>query len=62
MRSDSQTVSLHYVHMYGVQDRIDYSSFSSQKATEMNLYSILPSAEDYDLLKKDFSILISRMM
>ena len=41
MRSDSQTLSLHYVQMYGVKDRIDYSTFSSQKHTETNIYSIL---------------------
>ena len=62
MRSDSQAVSLHYVHVYGVKDRIDYSSLSSQKPTELNLYDILPSAEDYDSLKKDFTTLISRML
>ena len=41
MHSDSQTLSLHYAQMYGVKDRIDYSTFSSQKHTETNIYSIL---------------------
>ena len=62
MRSDSQTVSLHYIQVYGVKDRIDYSSLSSQKPTETNLYDILPSSEDYELLKKDFTILVSRIV
>ena len=62
MRSDSQTQSLHYVQMYGVKDRVNYSSLSSQIQTELNLYGILPSSDDYDLLKKDFTILISRII
>lgn len=62
MRSDSQTLSLHYVQVYGVKDRIDYSSLSGEKPTQVNLYSVLPDTTDYDLLRKDFTILVSRII
>ena len=62
MRLDSQATSLSYVQSYGVKDRIDYSSISSQKRTEVNLYDVLPTSNDYESLKKDFTILISRMI
>lgn len=62
MRCDAQTKSLHYVQVYGVKDRIDYSLFTSEHKTDMNLYSILPTSEDYESLKRDFGVLISRIM
>ena len=62
MRSDSQTLSLHYVQVYGVKDRIDYSSFCSEKPTQSNLYSVLPDRADYELLRKDFRVLVSRII
>lgn len=62
MRSDSQTVSLHYVQVYAMKDRVDYSTVTCQKQAEVNLYDILPTSEDYDSLKKDFAVLISRMI
>ena len=62
MRSHSQTLPLHYVQIYGIKDRIDYSTFSSQKHTETNVYSILPSLNDYELMKSDFTVLISRII
>lgn len=64
MRADAQTISLNYVQMYGVKDRIDYSSAVScqRSSVELNLYDILPSSRDYDSLKQDFTVLISRMI
>lgn len=62
MRSDSQTLSLHYVQMYGVKDRVDYSTYSSLKQTEANLYSILPGLNDYELIKNDFVVVVSRII
>lgn len=62
MRLDSQTVSLHYVQMYAVKDRVDYSTEPCQKAAEVNLYDVLPSCDDYDSLKRNFSVLISQMI
>lgn len=57
MQSDAQTISLHYVQVYGVRDRIDYSTFSTEKPIEVNLFDILPSYDDLNLLKEDFTIL-----
>ena len=62
MRSDSQTKSLHYVQSYTVRDRIDFSAFSDQPPTEVNAFDVLPSQDDYNLLKADFSVLISRLI
>ena len=63
MRIDSQKKSLHYVQIYSVKDRIDFSSLSeSAKAGEVCLYDILPSTEDYRELKENFSILLARVM
>ena len=62
MRSDSQTLSLHYVQVYGVKDRIDYSSFSDDKPAQLNLYSVLPDTTDYESLRKDFTVLVSRII
>ncbi len=62
MRCDAQTQSLHYVQVYGVKDRIDYSSFTSEQKTEIEVFSILPNSEDYDAVKKIFTVLISRIM
>jgi len=63
MRVDSQTKSLHYVQIYSVKDRIDFSSLSeSTKAGEMCLYDILPSTKDYQELKDNFAILLARVM
>ena len=63
MRIDSQTKSLHYVQIYGVKDRVDFSSLSElPKAAEMCVYDILPSTEDYLKLKENLSILVARTM
>ena len=59
VRSDSQTLSLHYVQVYGVKDRIDYSSFCNEKPTQSNLYSVLPDTADYELLIR---VLVSRII
>ncbi len=56
MRCDAQTQSLHYyVQVYGVKNRIDYSSFTSEQKTEIEVFSILPNSEDYDVVKKNFT-------
>ena len=62
MRSDSQTVSLHYVQAYGVKDRINFSSYGCERPTQSNLYTVLPDTADYELLKRNFQGLISRMI
>lgn len=62
MRSDSQTTSLHYVQVYAVKDRLDYSTLSGITSGKVNLHDILPTLEDYELMKNDFAVLISRMI
>lgn len=62
MRSDNQTKSLHYVHSYAVRDRVNYSCISDEPRTEINAFDILPTEEDYQSLKADFSNLISRLI
>lgn len=64
MRIDSQTKSLHYVQAYAVKDRIDYSYEASERSTdgEVNLYNVLPSAQDYQKLKTNFAVHVSRVI
>ena len=64
MRIDSQTKSLHYVQAYAVKDRIDYSCEASERNrdSEVNLYDILPSAHDYQKLKNNFAVHVSRVI
>lgn len=61
MRLDFQTKSLHYVQIYSVKDRIDFSALSGLPADgEHCLYDILPSIEDYEKLRGNFAILVAR--
>lgn len=63
MHLDSQTKSLHYVHIYSVKDWIDFSSLSgAAKCGEMRVDDILPSTEEYKKLKENFSMLVARIM
>lgn len=62
MRSDSQTRSLHYVQAYAVKDRINYAMFSGNTPTEINVYDILPSGDEYNTLKQNFVIHVSRVI
>ena len=66
MRSDRQTTSLHYFHVYAVLDRVDVSAMSNQvsfvdsQASDLN--ALLPSAEDDMNIKANFSTLVSRIL
>lgn len=63
MTLDSQTKSLHYVHAYAVKDRIDYSCYSGNRdAGEWELYSILPTHQDYLSLKERFVVHVLRII
>ena len=62
MRIDSKSKILHYIHGYALLDRIDYSCEPDERSGEANLYDILPSHDDYKLLKKHFSILVARII
>ena len=62
MRSDNQTRSVHYVQSYAVKDRVNYDSISNEQSTEVNVFDILPTEEDYKSLKMNFAILVSRVI
>ena len=54
---------LHYVEVYSVKDRVDYSKLStSQPSLSQSLYSIIPSSADYQMVKDNFSVLVSRVL
>ena len=64
MSINQQSQSLHYVQAYAVKDCIDFSTISDKRGDEgeQNLYSLLPDSEDYAILKKRFSIHVSRIV
>lgn len=62
MRSEHQTKSLHYVQSYAVRDRLDFSAFSKEARTEVDLFDIIPDGSDYQLLKANFTTLVSRII
>ncbi len=62
MTSDNLTWSLHYVQSYAVKDRVNYDCLSGERRTEVCILDILPTKEDYDILKKNFAVLVSRVM
>ena len=61
---ESQTRSLHYVQIYSVKDKIDFSIFDQQLPTFdfKNLYDILPSPQDYIAIKKNFTMIVARLI
>ena len=61
MRINTSTLSLHYFHSYAVLDRVDLSGIPDiQPPGTCDLLALLPSSGDVDMLKQQFSILISR--
>lgn len=66
MRIDKQTKSLHYMHKYAVRDRIDLSSFTDRPSlpdiSKIKVSSILPSVDDQSAIKKNFAVLIARVL
>ena len=61
-RNDRQTKSYHYCHAFALKDRVDLSSYSDTKPDHLNIdpFCLLPSADDFKQLKKNFFILVSR--
>ncbi len=61
-RMDRTTQSFHFFHVYSVLDRIDCSCLSDDppKQDKIDPLSLLPSEDNYEMLKRDISILISR--
>ena len=63
MREDSQNQSLPYMQVYAVRDRIDFSDISkAPPATEKNLYSFLPTSDEYQILKENMAILVAHIL
>ncbi len=61
-RVDKVKQSLHYVHTYGVKDRVDLSSLSDDppKNPKHDANDLMPSTGDVTRLKEVFCILLSR--
>lgn len=63
MREDVQNESLHYVQVYAVKDRVDFSSFTDcPPSSAKYLYSILPTSDDYQKLKENMAVLVARIL
>ena len=62
-RLDAQTQSLHYIQVYAVKDRVDYSSLShSPPPSGKPVYDLIPSTAVYEELKKNLNIIVSRIL
>ena len=63
---DHQARSLHYFHSYAVRDRINLSQFSDEVKVPdpkcIQLDNILPTKEDEEELRKNFTILMARTL
>lgn len=61
-RCDRTTVSLHYFHVCAVRDRVDFSSLSNIRPTDVLIDPItfLPNTADLNSIKEEFQILVSR--
>ena len=66
MRLDRQTKSKHYFNTYAVKDRVDLSQYSSFHdkpiSDQIDATDILPSTSDECSLKKNFSVLVARIL
>ena len=60
MTLESRTRSLHYVQLYCVRDRIDFSTLPDSPSTDVKcLYDILPSSVDYSELKQSLTNIVA---
>ena len=66
MRVDHQNLSLHYFHVYAVQDRISFQHLSSTPMLvtleDIDVNKFLPNADDYTTLKNNFKVLMKRIL
>ena len=69
MRLDRRNKSLHYFHLYAVENRVDFASLSDElpdnsKITNLRSVakSLLPTPANDEALKKNSSTLISRVL
>jgi hypothetical protein len=57
-RVDAQTQSLHYIQVYAVKDRINYTSLShSPPPADKSVYDLI-----YQKLKRNFKVIVSRIL
>ena len=62
-RIDAQTQSLHYIQVYAVKDRIDYTSLShSPPPAGKPVYDLIPSTDVYQKLKSNFKEIVVRIL
>ena len=63
---DKQTQSLHYFNCYASLDRVDLSSFSSDRPSvdlqSLDIESVLPSSEDFEQILYNFSVIAGRVL
>ena len=62
-RTNKQTISTHYCHVYAVKDRINLSSLSDTRPdinADINPIDILPTNDDLVKLKEEFCVLTAR--
>jgi len=59
---DRTTVSLHYFHACAVRDRVDFSTLSNIRPTNVLIdpTTLLPNTADLHSIKEEFQILVSR--
>ena len=69
MRVDRRNKSLHYFHLYAVENRVDFVSLSDDTPDNSGITdlrsvaeSLLPTPRDDEVLKQNISILISRVL
>ena len=65
IRTDHQGKSLHYFHTYAVQEHVDSGvsdlPLSSDLSTT-NLFDLLPTRADHEVLLQNFSIVMARVL
>ena len=67
MLSDVQKQLVHYVQIYAVKDRVDFSHLPEAYPTpkhldQISLVDVLPSSNDHQELMRNFTTLVSRIM
>ena len=66
MRFDHQAASLHYFHVYAVQDRISFQHLSNTPRLiypeDLDVNTFLPTAADSNALIQNFKVLMKRIL
>lgn len=69
MRLESRNQSLHYFHLYAVENRVDFVSLSDEMPSNSHITdfrsvakSLLPTLDDDKALKRNLSTLVSRAL